>query len=185
MINEILRDSEMHMKKCIEALKTELAKLRTGRAHPSLLDHIMVSYYGVDTPLNQVASVTVDDPRTLAISPWEKSLVQAIEKAIMTSDLGLNPSTAGTVIRVPLPPLTEERRRDLVRVVRDEGEKTRVVIRGVRRDAISSVKDLQKAKQISEDDERRAENDIQKITDKYIQEVEHVLQDKEKELMTI
>ncbi|OGT18660.1 MAG: ribosome recycling factor [Gammaproteobacteria bacterium RBG_16_57_12] len=185
MINDIKRDVEQRMKKSIEALKAELTKLRTGRAHTSLLDHITVSYYGVDTPMNQVASVTASDPRTLTISPWEKNMVSEIEKAILNSGLGLNPSTSGTIIRVPLPALTEERRRDLTKVVRAEGEAARVAIRNVRRDANNDIKELLKEKEITEDQERRAEEDIQKLTDKYVAEVEQILNAKEKDLMEI
>lgn len=185
MINDIKRDADQRMKKSVEALRHELTKLRTGRAHTSLLDHITVSYYGNETPLNQVANVTVADARTLAITPWEKNMVQPIEKAIMNSDLGLNPATSGTMIRVPLPALTEERRRDLIKVVRGEGENARVAIRNIRRDANNDFKELLKAKDITEDEERRAQDDIQKLTDKYVQEVDQVLEAKEKDLMEI
>ncbi len=185
MINEIMKDAEERMHKSIDALRTSLAKLRTGRAHPSLLEHIKVSYYGTDTPLNQVANVTVEDARTLAVTPWEKSMVPDVEKAIMTSDLGLNPTTAGTVIRVPLPALTEERRRSLAKLVREEAEKARVAIRNIRREANSDFKELVKSKDISEDDERRAETQIQQLTDKYVAEVEKVSAEKEKDLMEI
>ena len=185
MINDIKKDAEDRMKKSIEALRQELKKLRTGRAHTSLLDHITVEYYGSEVPLSQVANITIDDPRTLAVSPWEKPMVQVIEKAIMNSDLGLNPTTAGTLIRVPLPPLTEERRKDMIKLVKSEGEGGKVAIRNIRRDANSSIKALLKEKEISEDDERRAEDDIQKLTDKYIAEVDKVLEEKEKDLMEI
>ncbi len=173
------------MGKSVDALGHELAKVRTGRAHPSLLDHVTVSYYGSNTPLNQVANVTVEDARTLAISPWEKSMVQAVEKAIMNSDLGLNPNTAGTVIRVPLPPLTEERRKDLIRVVRQEAEQSKVAVRNIRRDANHDLKDLVKEKLISEDDEHRGQEIIQKLTDQHVKEVDEVLAGKEKDLMSI
>jgi ribosome recycling factor len=182
MIEEIKEDAASRMAKSIESLKLELSKIRTGRAHPSLLDHIMVDYYGSDVPIKQVSNVTVEDSRTLAVTPWEKDMVSKVEKAIMTSDLGLNPSTAGTVIRIPMPQLTEERRRDLVKIVRHEGENTKVAIRNIRRDANSDFKELLKEKEISEDDQRRAEEDIQKLTDKYTAEVDKHLEVKEAEL---
>lgn len=185
MIDELKNDAELRMGKSIDSLRHELTKLRTGRAHTSLLDHVMVSYYGNDTPLNQVANVGVADARTLVISPWEKGMVQAIEKAIMTANLGLTPNTAGTVIRIPLPPLTEERRRDMTKVVRHEAEGARVAIRNIRRDANSDLKDMLKEKLVSEDQERRAQDDIQKLTDKYIAEVDKVLAGKEAELMEV
>ena len=185
MIDELKKDAELRMGKSIDSLRHELTKLRTGRAHTSLLDHVMVSYYGNDTPLNQVANVGVADARTLVISPWEKGMVQAIEKAIMTANLGLTPNTAGTVIRIPLPPLTEERRRDMTKVVRHEAEGARVAIRNIRRDANNDLKDLLKEKLISEDQERRAQDEIQKLTDKYIAEVDKVLAGKEAELMEV
>jgi len=185
MIEDIKKDAASRMAKSVDSLQHELTKLRTGRAHTSLLDHITVSYYGAEVPLNQVASVSVGDARTLVVSPWEKNMVSAIEKAIMTSDLGLNPATSGTVIRVPLPPLTEERRRDMVKVVRHEGEGARVAIRNIRRDANADLKALVKEKEITEDQERRAQDDIQKLTDRYIGEVEKVLEAKEAELLEI
>lgn len=185
MINEILKDARDRMGKSLESLKHDMAKIRTGRAHPSLLEHIMVSYYGVDTPLNQVANIAVEDARTLTITPWEKNMVQPIEKAILNSELGLNPSSAGTVIRVPLPPLTEERRRDLTRIVRQEAEQGKVAIRNIRRDAISQIKELLKEKEISEDEARRAEEQIQKITDEFVAKVDVVLKEKEEELMAV
>ncbi len=185
MINEIQKDAEQRMKKSIEALKADLTKLRTGRAHPSLLDQITVEYYGTEVPLSQVANISVSDARTLTVTPWEKKMVPVIEKAILNSDLGLNPATTGDVIRIPLPPLTEERRRDLIKVVRQEGEKARVAIRNIRRDAIHQFKDLLKEKEISEDEERRAEEAIQKLTDRMVAEVEKVLSEKEKDLMEI
>ncbi len=185
MIDEILKDAEARMNKSIAALQNELAKIRTGRAHPSLLDHVTVDYYGSEVPISQVANVNVDDPRTLAVTPWEKDMVGKVEKAIMTSDLGLNPVTAGTVIRVPMPALTEERRRDLVKVVRQELEAGKVAVRNIRRDANSDLKELEKEKEISEDDERRAQEQVQKLTDKAIKEMEAVLAVKEKELMEI
>jgi ribosome recycling factor len=183
MINDIKKDAESRMHKSIDALKSELSKLRTGRAHTSLLDHVTVEYYGNQTPLNQVASITVSDARTLTVTPWEKNMVSAVEKAIMTSDLGLNPATSGMAIRVPLPPLTEERRKDLIRVVRQEGESARVAIRNIRRDANSDLKSLNKEKEITDDELRKAEDDMQKLTDKYVKEVETILEGKEKDLM--
>ncbi|MEX0900483.1 MAG: ribosome recycling factor [Gammaproteobacteria bacterium] len=185
MISDIKRDAESRMAKSIESLKGELTKLRTGRAHTSLLDHITVEYYGSPMPLNQVANVTVPDARTLMITPWEKNMVGPIEKAIMTSDLGLTPATAGTVIRVPLPVLTEERRRELIKVVKSEGEGARVAIRNIRRDANNDLKALVKDKEITEDDERRAADDIQKLTDRFIAEVDQLLAAKEAELIEI
>ncbi|MEX0708745.1 MAG: ribosome recycling factor [Woeseia sp.] len=185
MIDEIKKDARTRMEKSVGALKQELTKLRTGRAHTSLLDHITVEYYGSDVPLNQVANVNVEDSRTLVVVPWEKNMVQPIEKAIMKSDLGLNPMSAGTVIRVPLPALTEERRKDMIRVVRQEAEGGRIAIRNVRRDVLNDLKDLQKEKMISEDDERRAQDEIQGITDQYIARVEEILAEKEKDLMEI
>jgi ribosome recycling factor len=183
MINDIKKDAEQRMKKSIEALKSELSKLRTGRAHTSLLDHITVDYYGNEVPLNQAASITVSDARTLTVTPWEKSMVSVVEKAIISSDLGLNPATAGTTIRVPLPALTEERRKDLIRVVRQEGETARVAVRNIRRDANQDFKNLNKDKEITDDEMHKAEEDMQKLTDKYIKEVDSILEEKEKDLM--
>jgi ribosome recycling factor len=185
MIKEIQEDAQVRMDKSIEAFRQELSKLRTGRAHTSLLDHIHVSYYGSDVPLNQVANVSVLDSRTLGVTPYEKRMVPDIEKAITSSDLGLNPATAGTLIRVPLPALTEERRRDMIRVVRHEAEQARVAVRNIRRDAIHSLKELLKEKEISEDEERRAEEAVQKLTDQKVAEVEKVLEAKEADLMEI
>ncbi|MCG8429380.1 MAG: ribosome recycling factor [Chromatiales bacterium] len=185
MIDDIKKDAANRMGKSVEALSHELAKVRTGRAHPSLLDHITVSYYGSDVPLNQVANVNVEDARTLAVSPWEKNMIAPVEKAIMNSDLGLNPNTAGMVIRVPLPPLTEERRKDLIRVVRQEAEQARVAIRNIRRDANSELKSLVKEKLISEDDEHRGQEIIQKLTDQHVKEVDDLLAEKEEDLMSI
>ncbi len=185
MIDDIIQDAKSRMAKSVETLRHELTKLRTGRAHTSLLDHIMVDYYGSDVPLKQVANVNVEDARTLVITPWEKQMVAVIEKAIMKSDLGLNPNTAGTVMRIPLPPLTEERRRDMIKVVRHEAEGARVAIRNIRRDANNDFKELLKEKEISEDDERRAQEQIQKLTDQAVADVEKVLQAKEAELMEI
>ncbi|ETS98205.1 ribosome recycling factor [Providencia sp. PROV188] len=183
MINEIQKDAQDRMEKSLEALKSQISKVRTGRASPSLLDGISVEYYGSATPLRQLANVTVEDSRTLAISVFDRSMSPAIEKAIMASDLGLNPSSAGTVIRVPLPPLTEERRKDLIKVVRGDAEQGRIAIRNVRRDANDKVKALLKDKEISEDDERRSQDDIQKLTDNFIKKVDEALAQKEAELM--
>ncbi|BBU94958.1 MULTISPECIES: ribosome recycling factor [Providencia] len=183
MINEIQKDAQDRMEKSLEAFKSQISKVRTGRASPSLLDGITVEYYGSATPLRQLANVTVEDSRTLAISVFDRSMSPAIEKAIMASDLGLNPSSAGTVIRVPLPPLTEERRKDLIKVVRGDAEQGRIAVRNVRRDANDKVKALLKDKEISEDDERRSQDDIQKLTDSYIKKVDEALAQKEAELM--
>ena len=185
MINEIKQDADLRMGKSIESLKHEFSKIRTGRAHTSLLDHIKVDMYGSEVPLNQAATVSVGDARTLTISPWDKSMVPVIEKAIMTSDLGLNPVTAGQIIRVPMPPLTEERRKDLIRIVRQEAEGARVAVRNIRRDAMNDIKGLLKEKEITEDEERRAAEQIQKITDKHIAEIDRLLAEKEKDLMEI
>jgi ribosome recycling factor len=183
VIQDIKKDATERMKKSVSALQQELTKLRTGRAHTSLLDHLHVEYYGAEVPLNQVANVGVEDSRTLTVSPYEKQMVPVVEKAIINSDLGLTPATAGTVIRVPLPPLTEERRKDMIRIVRHEAEGGRVAVRNIRRDAIHHLKELLKDKDISEDDERRAEEAIQELTDKYVAEIDAVLADKEKELL--
>ena len=185
MIDDIKKDATERMGKSVEALTHELAKIRTGRAHPALLDHIMVSYYGSDVPIRQVANINAEDARTLAVIPWEKNMVQAIEKAIMQSDLGLNPNSAGTVIRVPMPPLTEERRRDLIKVARNEAEQARVAIRNIRRDANHELKEMVKEKMISEDDERRGQEVVQKLTDQYIKDIDGVLAEKEQDLMSI
>lgn len=184
-MNTIIQDADTRMKKSLHALESELQKLRTGRAHPSFLEHIRVDYYGNETPLSQVASIAVESARMLTVTPWEKNMVGSIEKAIMTSGLGLNPSSAGMIIRVPMPALTEERRKALAKLVRDEGETARVAIRNIRREANQSLKDLLKAKTISEDDERRGQTDIQKITDKFIEQVDAVISKKEHELMEI
>jgi ribosome recycling factor len=185
MIKEIMQDAGSRMEKTIDSLRQSLGKVRTGRAHPSLLDHLRVEYYGSETPISQVANIGVEDARTLTVTPWEKQMVQAIEKAILKSDLGLNPATSGTVIRIPMPPLTEETRRELVKVVRHEGESAKVAIRNIRRDANSDFKELLKEKEISEDEEHKAEDDIQKLTDRYVGEVDNVLASKETELMEI
>ncbi|WP_296702721.1 ribosome recycling factor [Thiocapsa sp. UBA6158] len=185
MIDDIKKDAAERMAKSVDALSHELAKIRTGRAHPSLLDHVMVSYYGSEMPIRQVANVSAEDARTLAVTPWERNMVQAVEKAIMQSDLGLNPNTAGTVIRVPMPALTEERRRDLIKVARNEAEQARVAVRNIRRDANHDLKELVKDKMISEDEERRGQELVQKLTDQYIKDVDAVLAEKEADLMSI
>lgn len=185
MINEIKNDAEKRMKKTIETLQVDFTKIRTGRADSRLLDHVMVDYYGTPTPINQVSNITVSDARTIMVTPWEKNMVAAVEKAILNSNLGLNPATSGNAIRVPMPPLTEERRKEMTKVVRNEGEQAKVAIRNIRRDCNNQFKDLVKDKMISEDDERRATEMIQKLTDKYIAEVDAVLAVKEKDLMEI
>ena len=185
MVEDIISDAKGRMLKSLESLKSEMSKIRTGRAHPSLLEHVKVSYYGSDTPLNQLASINVVDARTLGVSAYDKGSVPDIEKAIMNADLGLNPVTTGELIRVPLPPLTEERRKDLIKVVRGEAEKARVAIRNIRRDANSSCKELAKEKMITEDDERKAESQIQKITDENIELVDKSLEQKEAEMLEI
>ncbi|WP_420843708.1 ribosome recycling factor [Idiomarina tyrosinivorans] len=173
------------MEKSVESLRNQISKVRTGRAHPSLLDGVMVNYYGVDTPLKQLANITTEDSRTLALTVFDKSASQAVEKAIMTSDLGLNPAAAGSVIRIPLPPLTEERRRDLVKVVRADAENGRIAIRNIRRDANADVKELLKEKEITEDEEHKAVDEIQKVTDSYIAKVDELLKAKEQDLMEV
>ena len=185
MIDEIKTETEKRMAKSVESLRHELTRLRTGRASSSILEHLKVSYYGADMPLSQVASISVTDARTLTIVPWEKPMVAAIEKAILASDLGLTPTTAGTTIRINLPVLTEERRKELAKHVSGEGENAKVAIRNVRRDSISQIKDLEKDKSISEDDQRRGDDDIQKLTDRFVKEVDVVVKHKEDELMTM
>lgn len=185
MIKDIQDDAKQRMDKSLESLKVDLTKIRTGRAHPSLLDHVMVDYYGTPTPVKQVANVSVSDSRTLSITAWEKPLIPVIEKALMTSDLGLTPNSAGDVIHVPLPPLTEERRKDLIKVVRAEAEGARIAIRNIRRDANGDLKDLLKEKEISEDEERKGEDAIQKLTDAHVKKVDEMLKEKEAELMEI
>jgi ribosome recycling factor len=185
MIDDIKKNATVRMQKSVNTLKEGLAKLRTGRANASLLDHLRVSYYGSEVPLNQVANVTVGDARTLTITPWEKTMVAVIEKAIMTSDLGLMPATAGNIIRVPMPQLTEERRREIIKLARQEAEAARVAVRNVRRDLITELKMLLKDKKISEDQERRAQDDIQKITDRHISELDKILATKETELLEV
>ena len=185
MIDEIIEDAEARMGKSVESLRGELTKIRTGRAHPSLLDHITVDYYGAQTPLSQVANVSVEDARTLMLSPWEKDMVKAIEKAIMKSDLVLNPATAGTLLSIPMPQLTEERRHDLVRVVRKEAENGRTAVRNIRRDANSDFKDLLKEKEITEDEARESEDKVQKLTNSFVAKIDEVLAKKEAELMEV
>jgi ribosome recycling factor len=185
MINDIKQDAQERMQKSLESLQGAFAKIRTGRAHPSILDSVMVSYYGSDTPLRQIANVTVEDSRTLALSVFDKGMIQAVEKAIMTSDLGLNPATAGTTIRVPMPALTEETRKGFTKQARSEAENARVAVRNIRRDALAQLKDLVKEKEISEDEERRAADDVQKLTDKFVGEIEKALETKETDLMAV
>ncbi len=185
MIEDLKKDARQRMAKSVENLKTELSKLRTGRAHVSLLDHVTVEYYGSDTPLSQCANVVAEDARTISITPWERDMVGKIEKAILTSDLGLNPNTAGTTMRIVIPPLTEERRRDLVKVMRTEGENAKIAIRNIRRDANNELKEMVKEKMISEDDERRGGTEVQKITDDAVAEVDKILDAKEQEMMSV
>lgn len=185
MIKEIIEDANSRMEKSVESLRSQMSKVRTGRAHPSILDGVMVNYYGTDTPLKQLANITTEDSRTLALTVFDKSSSQAVEKAIMDSDLGLNPASAGAVIRIPLPPLTEERRKDLVKIVRAEAEQGRVAVRNIRRDANGDIKDLLKEKEITEDEERQAEDEIQKLTDKYVKQIDEALKAKEEDLMEI
>ncbi len=185
MIAELKKTTEQKMQKSLEALRQDLAKVRTGRAHTGLLDHVQVEYYGSMMPINQVANVTLIDARTIGVQPWEKPMIPKVEKAIRESDLGLNPSTQGDIIRVPMPMLTEERRKELIKVVRHEGENAKIAVRNLRRDAIAHLKDALKKHELSEDEERRAQDDIQKLTDKYVAEVDKMLAEKEKDLMAI
>ena len=185
MVDDIKKDAEARMARSVEALRQELGKIRTGRAHARLLDHVTVSYYGSDVPLNQVASITVSDPRTLAVSPWEKKIIPDVEKAIVRSDLGLNPVTGSDVIRVPLPPLTEERRKEMTRVVRQEAEQARIAVRNIRRSANQHLKALIKEEHLPEDAEKRAEAEIQKLTDRHIARIDSVLEEKEHDLMEV
>lgn len=185
MIDKIKIDAEKRMKKAVESLQHEMTKIRTGRANVSFLDHVTVDYYGNQTPLNQVANISSSDSRTLMVTPWEKSMVAAVEKAILTSDLGLNPATSGNSIRVPMPALTEERRKEMIKIVRSEAEQSRVSVRNIRRDANTQLKELVKEKDISEDDERRASDVVQKLTDKHIEQIDAVLAEKETDLMEI
>ncbi len=185
MLDDLKKDARERMAKCVQTFQSDLKKLRTGRAHPSLIEHLKIDYYGSEVPLQQVASIAVEEGRTLVVSPWEKGVVQAIEKAIHKSDLGLNPMTAGTIIRIPMPPLTEERRRDITKVLRHDAEGARVAVRNVRRDVMNDIKEMLKEKLISQDDERRAETDVQKLTDKHVAEVDQLLAAKEKEVMQV
>jgi ribosome recycling factor len=185
MIADVKKTAEEKMKKTVEALRNDLAKVRTGRAHAGILDHVMVDYYGTPTAVPQVANVNLLDARTIGVTPWEKKMAGAIEKAIRDSDLGLNPSTVGDTVRVPMPALTEERRKDLIKVVHKEGENGRVAVRNIRRDAIQHLKDLLKQKKVAEDEERRAQDDVQKLTDRYIAEIDRLLQAKEADLMAV
>jgi ribosome recycling factor len=185
MIDDIKEDAAGRMAKSVDALSENLAKVRTGRAHPSMLDHVVVSYYGADTPLKQVANVGVEDARTLTVQPWEQGMVQAVEKAILESNLGVTPNTAGTLIRLPIPPLTEERRKDMTRIVRAEAEQARVAVRNIRRDANGSLKELVKEKLISEDDEHRGQEIIQKLTDQHVNEIDQLMAKKEEDLMSV
>ena len=185
MIADIKKSAEEKMKKTIETLKSDLGKVRTGRAHTGLLDHVMVEYYGTPTPINGIANVTLLDARTIGVTPWEKKMTSAVEKAIRDSDLGLNPATVGETVRVPMPSLTEERRRDLIKVVHKEAETARVAVRNIRRDANTHLKDLLKQKKVAEDEERRAQDDVQKLTDRYIAEVDKALAAKEADLIAV
>jgi ribosome recycling factor len=184
-IAEIRKSTEQKMQKSVETLRHDLAKVRTGRAHTGLLDHVLVDYYGSMVPIAQVANVGLGDARTITVQPWEKKMAPVIEKAIRDSDLGLNPATHGDVIRVPMPPLTEERRRELTKVVRHEGETAKVAVRNLRRDAIAHLKDLLKKKEVSEDEERRAQEEVQKLTDRFVAEIDKLIAEKEKEIMTV
>ena len=185
MLDDLKKDATARMQKCVVSFQADLKKLRTGRAHPSLIEHLKVDYYGSDVPLQQVASVSVEDARTLVVSPWEKGMVGPIEKAIHTSNLGLTPNTAGVVIRIPLPPLTEERRRDITKVVRQDAENARVSVRSVRRDSLADLKEMLKEKIISQDDERKGQDEIQKLTDRFVAEIDQQLAAKEKEILQV
>lgn len=185
MIDDILKDAEVRMGKSVDSLENDLSRMRTGRAHPSLLESVKVDYYGAESPLSQVANINTEDARMLTVTPWEQSMVPAVEKAIINSDLGLNPNTAGTVIRVPVPPMTEERRRDMVKMVRGEAENARVAVRNIRRDANSDLKELEKEKEISKDDLRKGEESVQKLTDAAIKNIDTVLGKKESDLMEV
>lgn len=183
--SEIIKDAKSRMKKSVDAIREEMAKIRTGRASTALLDHLKIDYYGNPTPLNQVATVSVSDARTLAVTPWDKSVVPSVEKAILESDLGLNPSTAGEVIRIPIPPLTEERRVEMTKLVRAEGENGKVAIRNIRRDANHHLKELLKKKEIAEDEEKKALDETQKLTDQYVEQLDKIVADKESEIMEV
>ncbi|MBO4789975.1 MAG: ribosome recycling factor [Oxalobacter sp.] len=184
-IAEVKKNAEAKMSKSVESLKSDLSKVRTGRANPGILDHVMVDYYGNPTPINQVANITLIDGRTISVQPWEKKMVSAVEKAIRDSDLGLNPASVGDLIRVPMPPLNEERRKEMVKLVRTEGEDAKIAVRNIRREANESFKKMVKEKECSEDDERRAQDDIQKLTDKFVKQIDGLLAEKEKEVMTV
>jgi ribosome recycling factor len=185
MLDDLKKDATARMQKCVQAFQAELKKLRTGRAHPSLIEHLKIDYYGSEVPLQQVANISIEDARTLVVSPWEKAMVSAIERAIHKSDLGLTPNTAGVVIRLPLPPLTEERRRDISKVVRHEAEGARVSVRNVRRDVLADLKEMLKEKMIAQDEEHRGQEDIQKLTDRFVGEIDQLLAAKEKEILQI
>jgi ribosome recycling factor len=185
MLDDIKKDATVRMQKCVATFRDQLKKLRTGRAHTSLIEHIKVDYYGADMPLNQVANIATEDARTLTVTPWEKSMIPVIEKAIFKADLGLTPNTAGLVIRLPMPALTEERRRDITKIVRSEAESARVAVRNVRREVMNDIKEMLKDKLIGQDDDRRAQDEVQKLTDKFVAEVDHAMADKEKELMQV
>ncbi len=184
-ISDVKKNAETKMTKSVDSLKTDLSKVRTGRANTGILDHVQVDYYGNPTPINQVANITLIDGRTIAVQPWEKKMVSAVEKAIRDSDLGLNPSSVGDIIRVPMPPLSEERRKEMVKLVKNEGEDAKVAVRNIRREANEALKKMVKEKECSEDDERRAQDDVQKLTDKYVQQIDKLLAEKEKEVMTV
>ena len=185
MINDILNDAEQRMNKSIESMRGEMAKIRTGRASPALIDHLQVDYYGTATPINQVANITVQDARTLAVQPWEKNMVPVVERAIMEANLGLNPVTAGDLIRIPMPALTEERRKELVKVASGEGENGKIAVRNIRRDANNDLKSLQKEKEISEDEEKQANDSVQSLTDKYVAQIDEIVKEKEAEILTV
>jgi len=185
MIDDILKDAQQRMTKSIESMRAEMAKIRTGRANPNLISHLSIDYYGVPTPITQVANLTVQDARTLGVQPWEKAMVPVVERAIMEANLGLNPITTGDIIRIPLPPLTEERRKEMAKMVAAEGEGGKVAIRNIRRDANSNFKELLKEKEITEDDDKLAQDRVQKLTDEYIVKVDDVIADKEREIMTV
>jgi ribosome recycling factor len=185
MIDDILKDAEQRMRKSIESMRSEMAKIRTGRASPAIIEHLMVDYYGTPTPLNQVSNITVQDARTLALQPWEKQMIPVVEKAIMEANLGLNPMTSGNLIRVPMPPLTEERRKEMVKIAAADGESGKVAVRNIRRDANSDFKSLLNDKEISEDDDRSAQDRIQKLTDKFVAEIDSIVADKEAEILQV
>ena len=184
-ISDVKKNAETKMTKSVDSLKTDLSKVRTGRANTGILDYVQVDYYGNPTPINQVANITLIDGRTISVQPWEKKMVSAVEKAIRDSDLGLNPSSVGDIIRVPMPPLSEERRKEMVKLVKNEGEDAKIAVRNIRREANEALKKMVKEKECSEDDERRAQDDVQKLTDKYVQQIDKLLAEKEKEVMTV